>query len=429
MLKSKLKLEKFLNNSILLSSKSRTSPDKWIPLICFLLLIIGFIVIYSIGPALGLTTGVSGSYYVTRYIIAIILSIIVFYITSKISMKTWRSYINILLGAALLATLIALLLPVNPNYPAHRWVRFAGLSFESVELLIFAFLIWLADFLAKQIHAGLIKSFKKTAIPLLIALIVLGGIIAGAQSDLGSTGVIVAILFGLVFVAGFPMKRILIIGAIVTVGTFLAIITSPYRIARVQTFFHPDTNCLTTGYQSCQAIIAVGSGGLTGVGLGSSVQAYGYLPEADNDSIFAIFAEKFGFIGSVVLLGIYLVLFYKIYRVGVDSKDNFSKLIVLGVLIWISIEVVINIGAMIGLLPLKGITLPFVSYGGSSVIFFAAAIGLVYQISSNNDPVSSRIGTVINNRNKYENNFNRSRVRGAYHPSVSHSSRDKETLI
>ena len=362
--------------------KTRTHrPDYWLVVTTAILLAIGLMLIYSISPALTDTTGVSGSYYVARQILAIFLAIVAFLFTAFLPLSRWRQYRKWLIAGAALATLVAIVLPVNPNYPAHRWVRLGGLSFESVEMLIFAFLIWMADFLAVKMAKGEIKDFRKVIKPLLGALVIIGVVVAMIQSDLGSTAVIVAMMGVMVFVAGLPLRRLLMIGVVIVIGAVLAIIAMPYRLARVETFLHPTANCQTTGYQACQAIIAVGSGGATGLGLGSGVQAYGYLPEADNDSIFAIFAEKFGFIGSIILLAIFCVLFYRIARIAETAPDNFSRLIVVGVLVWISVEALINIGAMVGLLPLKGITLPFVSYGGTSVVFFAAAIGLVYQIS------------------------------------------------
>lgn len=398
----------------------RHKPDNWIMVLCAVLLGIGLIVIYAISPALGLTSGVSGSYYVGRQILAIILAIIAFLVTANLPLDRWRRWYKILLAIAILATLVAIVLPVNPNYPAHRWVRLGSLSFESVDLLMFALLIWLADFFAIRVKEGLIANFRKTAIPVFVALIAIGLIVAGVQSDLGSTGVIVAMMGIMAFVAGLPFKRIAILGGIIVVGTALAIAVAPYRMARIETFLHPDTNCQTTGYQACQAIIAVGSGGFMGLGLGSSVQAYGYLPESDNDSIFAIYAEKFGFIGSAILLAIFGALFSRINKVAQKAPDDFSRLFVVGVLTWISIEALINIGAMIGLLPLKGITLPFISYGGTSVVFFAAAVGLVYQISRYTSYVSSRVNSQLTERvgtNDYRSH--RRRVGGAYHPDLS----------
>jgi cell division protein FtsW len=217
--------------------------------------------------------------------------------------------------------------------------------------------------------------------PILIALAVIGVVVVGVQSDLGSTGVMVAMMATMAYVAGLPLGRIALIGGIVLIGLILAVSITPYRRARLETYLHPASNCQTSGYQACQALISVGSGGLVGLGLGSSVQAYGYQPEAANDSIFAIYAEKFGFIGTVILLGIFAAFFSRLKIIAERLPDDFSRLLVLGVLAWFSTQALINIGGMIGLLPLKGITLPFISYGGTSVVFAAAAVGLAFQAS------------------------------------------------
>jgi cell division protein FtsW len=157
--------------------------------------------------------------------------------------------------------------------------------------------------------------------------------------------------------------------------------STPYRRERLATFLNPTANCQTTGYQACEALISVGSGGVSGLGLGRSVQAYGYLPEAANDSIFAIYAEKFGFLGVTALLVLLGAFFGRMKRIAERAPDNFSRLIVVGVMTWLGVQTVINIGAMLGLLPLKGITLPLISYGGTSVVFVLAAVGVVFHIS------------------------------------------------
>ena len=247
-------------------------------------------------------------------------------------------------------------------------------------------------------------------------MLAVGVVVAGVQSDLGSTGVIVAIMAAMVYVAGMPMKRVMLIGLIVALGTLLAIASTPYRRERLATYLNPEKNCLTTSYQACQALIAVGSGGAVGLGVGKGVQAYGYLPEAQNDSIFAIYAEKFGFLGTVTLLGLYMLLFARLRIILERAPDAFSRLLVAGVLAWLSTQTLINIGAMIGLLPLKGITLPLVSYGGTSVLFVGAALGLVYQISHYTN-FSSRFVGNTKAKESNENSHDRRRVRGAYHPT------------
>jgi cell division protein FtsW len=274
----------------------------------------------------------------------------------------------------------------------------------------------LAGFLSKRIKEGTIRDSKKTLRPLLVALVILGLVIAGVQSDLGSTGVLVAIMGSMAFVAGLPLKRVVLIGCVIALGLVLAISTTPYRRARLETYLHPAANCQASGYQACQALISVGSGGMIGLGLGRSVQAYGYLPEAANDSIFAIYAEKFGFIGCVVLLALFLGFFSRLKSIAERIPDDFSRLLVIGVLAWLSVQTLINIGAMIGVLPLKGITLPFISYGGTSVVFATAAVGLVFQISRYTAYAIPRMTDEPNEGMRYDNRHDRRRLRGAYHP-------------
>lgn len=359
----------------------RHRPDYWLLALALFLVAIGLTVVYAITPALSATTGGSGAHYVSRQILAVGLSIVAFLVTARIPLKFWRQWQKPLLIMAALGTLVALVTPVDPQYPAHRWIRMGGLSLQSVELLKYALLIWFSGFLANRARNGGIADSRQTLQPLLIVIVVIGIFVAGIQSDLGSTGVIMAMLGAMAFIAGLPMRRIMMVVGIIAIGTILAVSAIPYRRERLLTFLHPESNCLTTGYQACQALIAVGSGGVSGLGLGRSVQAYGYLPEAQNDSIFAIYAEKFGFIGVMVLLALFVTLFARLRSIMERAPDMFSRLVVAGVLAWLSTQTIINVGAMVGLLPLKGITLPFVSYGGTSVLFVGAALGLVFQIS------------------------------------------------
>lgn len=362
-------------------------PDYWLLIFSAILLATGLIVVYAISPALSVANHVSNTYYVSKQLLAIGLSVIAFIVTAQVPLKWWRQAYKPLLIFAGLATLLALVMPVNPAYPAHRWVRLGGsLSFQSVELVKFAILIALAGFLADRISSQLLSDQKLTFKPLIIALVVTGIIIAGpqkihAQSDLGSMAVMIAMAGTMCFIAGLPMRKLLIFAGILAIGVTLVILPSGYRRERLSTFIHPESDCQNAGYQACQALISVGSGGLAGQGLGSGAQAYGYLPEAANDSIFAIFAEKFGFIGSALLLGVFVGFFSRLKTIAERTTDDFSRLLVIGVLAWLSVQALINIGAMIGVLPLKGITLPFISYGGTSVVFIAAAVGLVFQVS------------------------------------------------
>lgn len=392
----------------------RHKPDYWLVVICAFLLVIGLTVLYAIGPALSILNNVSTSYYTNRQLIAIALSVIVFLIFSIVPLHIWKQHYKIILGIALMGTLLAVVMPVNPQYPAHRWVRLGGLSFQSVELLKFAIIIWFASFMSAIVKNNQINDTNKTFKPIIIALLIIGGLVAFIQSDLGSTAVIVAILGSMAFVAGLPIQKVGIISGIIVAGVVVMVLAFPYRVARFETFLHPQANCRSSGYQVCQGLIAVGSGGFLGLGLGKSVQAYGYEPEAGNDSIFAIYAETFGFIGCAVLIFIYLALFNKLRSIAERTSDDFSRLVIIGIMAWISVQAAINIGAMIGIFPLKGITLPFISYGGTSVIFVSGLIGVAFQISRYTSYQKISIKTGIDRSKNNESITGRGRIGGSY---------------
>lgn len=362
-------------------------PDYALALLAVMLLALGFVVVYAISPSIAASRGVSEQYLVSKQIIAIALGLASFFVMSVIPYNIWKRFLKILVVAAVIMTLIALLTPVNAQYPAHRWVRFSGLSFQTAEFVKLTLLIWAAHFFAQRAARAELTNNEKTVKPTLMVIVALGIGIAGLQSDLGSAAVMVAIIVVVAYLVGMPLKRFLPLGAIVAIFITLLLAVSfvvpslKYRVERFTTFLHPTSDCQNAGYQSCQALIAVGSGGMSGKGLGKSVQASGYLPEAANDSIFAIMAEKFGFVGVAAIIGIYIALFGRLKKILLLAPSMYARLLVAGVLAWFSTQTIINIGAMLGLLPLKGITLPFISYGGTSLLFVTGALGLVFQVS------------------------------------------------
>lgn len=363
-----------------LNNRHKHRPDYSLPILAVSLTVVGLIVLFSISPALAAQKKVAENYFVNRQVVAVLLSVVAFFIVGRMPLGMWKKLEKPLIIASAISAVAVRLIGDQVN-GAYRWIQIGGLSFQPAELIKFTMLIWLAFFFAERIRANSLSDFKKTLKPLLIALLIIGFVVAVLQSDLGSTAVIVAMMGSMAFVAGLPMKRILIVGAVLAAGLILVISATPYRRERLKTFANPSADCQTTGYQTCQALIAVGSGGIFGLGIARSVQAYGYLPEAANDSIFAIFAEKFGFVGSSLLLALFVALFYRLIKIAEHAPDDFTRLLVVGVLVWLSVQSMINIGAMVGLLPLKGITLPFISYGGTSLIFVSAALGLVFNVS------------------------------------------------
>jgi cell division protein FtsW len=401
------------------AQQRRHKPDYWLLIYSVILLAIGLIVIYAISPGLSITSRVPQNYYINRQMISVFLGVVAFAITCSLPVGTWRRLQRPLLVLAAISAIAVRLFGQEIN-GAYRWIQIGGFSFQSNELIKFAILIWVAGFLADKIKSGTVTDNKLPLRPLLICLAVVVIVVAGIQSDLGSTAVIVGIMATMVFVAGLPLKRIMTTGGIIIVAGILLVSVSGYKKQRLETFLHPDANCQSTGYQACQALIAVGSGGMIGLGLGRDVQSYGYLPEAQNDSIFAIYAEKFGLIGSLVLLALFLGLFIRLKNIIEHAPDDFSRLVVSGVLAWLCVQAFINIAAMVGIIPFEGITLPFISYGGTSILFVTAAIGVAFQISRY---TTYSIPTAKEEGNRYDDSRNGRRLRRAYNSNIGSRSR------
>ena len=201
------------------------------------------------------------------------------------------------------------------------------------------------------------------------------------EPDLGTAVTILLTAVSLYFISGAPMRHFLVLLPILATGVGGLAIAQPYRLRRLMTFINPDLDPLGASYQIRQAILALGSGGLFGVGLGKSRQKYEYLPEANTDSIFAILGEETGFVGALIVSGLLLFLVWRCYKIAKRIHEPFGKLFSLGVGSWIGIQALINMSAMVALLPLTGVPLPLISYGGSNLVITLGALGIVYNIS------------------------------------------------
>ncbi len=358
----------------------RHRPDYTIVLTCGLLMLVGLIMIYALGPALEASAKIT----VAKQFISVALGALAFIATSLIPLSFWQRIQPALIISTIVTSAI-LMLPETAITPvingATRWIVVGPLSFQPSELLKFTLLIYVATFLANRERLGAISNAKETIIPMAGVLAVLGLVVAGVQSDLGTTISIVTIMLTMLFVSGVPIRHLGTLAAGLLGSAIAAILLAPERVERVLTFLNPTADLAGAGYHINNALIAIGSGGIFGLGLGKSVQAYGYLPEAANDSIFAIYAEKFGFIGVLVMFALYGALLFRIIKVVEHSPNFYMRLLASGVFAWIAAHTVINIAAMLGIMPLTGITLPLLSYGGTSLVFMMAGLGLVFNIS------------------------------------------------
>ena len=356
-------------------------PDYSIILVVSLLLIIGMIVLFSIGTALEQSTGIT----VGKQFVSIFLAMIAGMITYFVPITAWYRLQSYLVILAVLATSFLLFTPggvINPDIKgAKRWLILGPISFQPSELVKFALVVYFASFLAYKSKHARVDDPKETLVPITIIMVILGFVIVILEKDLGTMLAILIIAISMMYVSGIRMRQMsLYFSSLVSVAV-MAVILAPHRVERLLTFVNPGRDIQGSGYHINQALIAVGSGGLFGLGLGNSVQAYGYLPEAANDSIFAIYAEKFGFIGMMLIISLLGYLMIRLARIIQHAPNVYTRLMASGVFAWIGGHTIINVGAILGLIPLTGITLPFLSYGGSSLVFIMAAIGLALNIS------------------------------------------------
>ena len=374
-------------------------PDYTIITYTAVLVMIGLIVMFAIGPQraniLNQTFGssLSDTYFIIKQATSVFLAIGSFFLFALLLKYEFVAKYGLhILGAGVVACALLFLFgnvlngsSITQCAPgACRWFSLPGIgTFQPAELLKFGFIIYLSGFLAQRIHRNEINDKDKTIIPVAILLGIASLFVIVFQKDLGTGLVIFAIVASMLTAAGMDKKVGLTLLGIVLVAGVVMIVAAPHRMARVMTFMQGDTATVddAAGYHIAHAKIAIGSGGFFGVGIGNSVQAAGYLPEAINDSVFAILGETFGFVGLIFILVMYYLLLMHILNIMDHFENKTYRMVAAGVFGWIGAHVIINVAAMIGVMPLTGITLPFLSFGGTSMIFIAAALGIVFQLS------------------------------------------------
>jgi len=263
---------------------------------------------------------------------------------------------------------------------ARRWFRIGTFSLQPSEMAKLGLVIYLADFLSRK--RAYINDFLRVLLPIFFVSGAVMGLIL-LQPDLGTVIVIAILTFILLFFAGIRWEYILGLSAVSLPVFYFLIYRVPYRWMRIKVFLDPWQDPRGTGFQIIQSLLALGSGGLFGVGLGMSKQKLFYLPEAHTDFIFSIIGEELGLIGTLSVTALFIVLIWQGIRVVFKAEDSFGRFLALGIVSMIALEVIINIGVSIGAIPTKGLPLPFISYGGSALFFHMIAIGLLLNIAKN----------------------------------------------
>jgi cell division protein FtsW len=358
----------------------RISPDFWILVPALLLVCCGLVMVGSASVAVAEGHGVNSWYYLARHAVFIVIGI-----TIAMSLRIIPiSFLERISRPMMLLAMLALLLVLVPGLGhtvngSTRWLKLGFFNFQVVEAVKIMVVIYLAGYLTRK--AEFVRSrFFDTLKPLILAGTL--SVILLLQPDMGSAAVITAIIFGMVWLAGAAWRHIFILGAL-ALPAFGWAAMEPYRLRRIVSFMDPWSDPFNSGFQLTQALIAVGRGEWLGVGLGASIQKLFYLPEAHTDFIFAVLAEEFGFLGVLLVLALFLLLVTRIMIIGLMAhrRDRqFAGYLAYGIGLWIGLQALVSIGVNLGVLPTKGLTLPLISSGGSSVLMIIFAIAIVLRI-------------------------------------------------
>ncbi len=318
-------------------------------------------------------------YFFHQLIYGIAPGVILAYILSRINYRLWRKLsFPILFGALALMTLVFSAHFGFGTKGAIRWLSIGGIIFQPAEILKLALIIYLAAWFSS--HHEQTKNWTYGVAPFLIIL-GFSALLLILQPDIGTFIVIVFIALGIYFMSGRNLKFLFAILGLGVVLLTVLIAFEPYQVNRLKAFWNPQADIRGISYQINQAKIAIGSGGVFGVGFGHSTQKFGFLPEPVGDSIFAIIGEELGLVGALATVGLFVLLCFTLMQIAIATRDPFGRLLVSGVNIWIMTQAFINIMAISGLAPLTGIPLPFISYGGTAIIALLAGLGIVFNVA------------------------------------------------
>jgi len=378
-------------------------PDGILLALCGALLLSGILILASVSASFSLQKTGTTFYYLSHQLFYGLLPGLAFaavaFVIPLEKMCAWSVYL--LLGSLLLMSLVFIPGIGTSSGGASRWISVGPItSFQPSEILKLACILYVASWLSskgkypskqkavasrnarrgEKKFTKIFSQLQHTFLPF-IAIMSVIALFLLMQKNLSTLGVIVVVGLSMYFLSGAPFWHSLamLFPGMILAG--LAVLLTPFRMQRLAAFLNSSFDPLGQGYQAKQAIIGIGSGGLTGIGLGLSYQKFGLLPEPISDSIFAIFAEETGLIGALLLIGLYLAFSWRTFVIARRAPDQFSQLVAMGIGIWISFQAFVNMGSMAGVVPLTGIPLPFISYGGSSLALSIAALGVLLNIS------------------------------------------------
>ncbi|MBA2874083.1 stage V sporulation protein E [Thermaerobacillus caldiproteolyticus] len=359
--------------------RKKSTPDFLLIVLTFSLLAIGLIMVYSASAVWAEYKFHDAFFFAKRQLLFAGVGIIAMFFIMNIDYWIWRDWSKVLLIICFALLVLVLIPGVGMVRNGSRsWIGVGAFSIQPSEFMKLAMIAFLGKYLSD--NQKKITSFKHGLFPALALVFVAFGIIM-LQPDLGTGTVMVGTCIAMIFVAGARIRHFVGLGLLGLAGFAALVLSAPYRIKRITSFLNPWEDPLGSGFQIIQSLYAIGPGGLFGLGLGQSRQKFFYLPEPQTDFIFAILAEELGFIGGSLVLLLFSLLLWRGVRIALGAPDLYGSFLAIGIISMIAIQVMINIGVVTGLMPVTGITLPFLSYGGSSLTLMLMAIGVLLNIS------------------------------------------------
>jgi cell division protein FtsW len=356
--------------------------DPWLLAVATALAALGLVMVASSSMPYALSNGVGAFHYFNRHVVYLCGGLVLAAIAMRTELKQVEKHSHLLLGLCFVL-LVAVWLPgvgrtVNGS---RRWINFGIAGFQVVEAVKLMLIVWLSSYLVR--HRDQIgHRWRTLAKPLGVAGAIMALLLL--QPDFGSSVLLMAITVSLLWLGGARIRNLALLGGVGVVGMAVIALAEPYRVKRLTSFLNPWADQFDSGFQLVQAFIAIGRGDWTGVGLGGSILKLDYLPEAHTDFIFSVLAEELGFFGVLTVIGLFALLAWRAFDIGrrcAEMRRLFSAYCAFGVGLWISLQSTVSIGVNLGVLPTKGLTLPLVSSGGSSVLMTCAALGLLLRVS------------------------------------------------
>ena len=341
--------------------------------------VVGMVMVLSASSVVSLTSYGSAWYFFERQLIWTVLGVIGFAVALRIDYRRWRAWVTPLLFLTI-ALLTLVLVPHFGVYVAgsRRWLGAGSVTFQPTEIAKLALVLFAAHVLTRRENE--IGDWRTSVRPILLVVVVLGGLVL-LEPDLDSAILLGVVAGALLVVGGVRMRHLVAAGLAGFSAAVVLAAAAPYRRARLLTFLHPTASAANGGYQIVQSLIALGSGGVAGVGLGAGHAKWLFLPNAQTDFIFSVIGEELGRIGSLAVLGLFVAFAVLGIRTARRAPDRFGMLVAAGVTVWVVAQAAINIGGVVGLLPVSGVPLPFISFGGSALIFTMIATGILANVA------------------------------------------------